>query len=108
MAEAEARLRRYCGCGTLIWDVSGRPWLPKYTESIICPMCGADHSREAPLWWVVRFAWRRLWKFWRYYKFGLVGRLTLRYLFQYRPPAPRREKEPMAANQQPVATTRAV
>ena len=108
MTEAPARLKRFCGCGTLVWDVPGAPWLPRYTESIICPNCGADHSRKAPLWWVARFAWRRFGKFWRYYRFGLVGRLTLRYCFQYRPPAPKREEEPRAAGQQPVTTTIAV
>mgnify|MGYP001602085904 CR=1 FL=1 len=53
-------LRKECGCGALVWEVSAPGFLPRFTETVICRQCGQDHSRQAPLLWLLRFAWKRL------------------------------------------------
>lgn len=53
---------KYCACGRLIWDCPRRYQQPKYTETLVCPDCGAVYYRRPlvlyQIWWV-RQAWRR-------------------------------------------------
>jgi len=64
---AEDRPYRECDCGAVVWD--GR--LPKYSETVVCPGCGQDHSRAMPLPQVLRYAWGRFRKWRRHY--GWIG-----------------------------------
>jgi len=79
---AVERPYRVCDCGAVVWD--GR--LPKYSETIICPRCGLDHSLTMPLPLLVRYAWRRFRKWGRLY--GFLSALTRSpgWFFQYRGP----------------------
>jgi hypothetical protein len=52
-------IRKYCNCGILIWEVPSKRFLPRYEEKIICPKCGADHSRKAPMGYRIRHAFRK-------------------------------------------------
>ena len=46
-AKARWPIHKYCGCGTLIWDVPAARFMPRSSETIICWKCGADHTEAA-------------------------------------------------------------
>ena len=50
---ADPTIKHDCSCGAPIWEGS----LPRYEETIVCPQCGRDHSRNPP--WRVRIRWAR-------------------------------------------------
>ena len=64
-------LKKWCGCGALVWDVQHPGQLSSFQARTVCPGCGHDHSRAPTLAWLVRFYWKRLLKRRRY--FGFVG-----------------------------------
>ena len=89
MGSKGASLKLYCSCGTLIWDVPGKKSLSRYVESIVCSNCGRDWSRQPPIMWRVRQAWRRFKR--RKKLFGWVGMWRQAYpmgLWQVRSPGP--------------------
>lgn len=52
-------IRKWCDCGTLIWEVPSERFLPRYIETIICHTCGKDWSRKGPFLWKFRLKLRR-------------------------------------------------
>jgi len=62
-------IRRWCDCGTLIWEVPSERFLPRYIETIICHNCGKDWSRRGPLCWKLRLRMRKKAR-------GFLGRLA--------------------------------
>jgi len=48
-------IREHCpDCGTLVWETPSKRFLPRYTETIICPKCKRDCSRKAPFFYKVK------------------------------------------------------
>lgn len=70
-------LRKHCLCGALVWDAPAPRYLPKVQELIICPKCGRDNSRRIPIWYALRFYWRRFWK--RRRAYGIIGMWRAQY-----------------------------
>lgn len=72
-------------CKTPVWRGGG----PKFSETILCPACGADNSVNPDLRWRIKWAWRRF----RYPKTafpkaGLYGWNKVRWYFRWERPAP--------------------
>ena len=99
------RLKHVCACGAAIWDVAGAGRLPKYTELIVCPSCGADHSRRPPLRWRLRYGRYQLRK--RRRLFGLGETIRMGVLDAFRLPREREALREVADAEKDVPQTAA-
>lgn len=98
-------LRLECAdCGALVWDVPTARELPSYRGLVLCPGCGRDYSRRAPILWQLRhflrqiryrrrrFGMRRMWEGFNLYE-ALHGRRRTKEIIRYLESDRRREEE---------------
>ena len=86
------RHTRFCDCGATIWDVAALSRLPSYFERLLCPGCGADHSRHPPLHWRLRYGLRKMRRTRRAYGIRALLKLGLSNAFRLARETTREEK----------------